>query len=86
MRGDPPAAGLDARVTPYSIRHGIARDMHKRPVPTEQIKLFLGHLPSGPDATTPIYAPYEPDFLADAIQAIEDGDDQGPATSTGRSY
>src|SRR6185295_8811657 len=53
------AAGLDERVTPYSIRHGMARELRKRRVPTEQIKLFLGHLPSGSDATTSIYAPYE---------------------------
>ena len=64
-------AGLDGRVTPYSIRHGMAREMRKRKVPTEQISLFLGHLPSGSAATTSIYAPYDPDFLADAKEAIE---------------
>ena len=56
------AAGLDERVTPYSIRHGMARELRKRRVPTEQIKVFLGRLPSGSDATTSIYAPCEPDF------------------------
>jgi integrase len=60
-------AGLDKRVTPYSIRHGLAREMRKRRVPTEQISLFLGHLPDGSAATTSIYAPYEPGFLADAV-------------------
>ena len=64
-------AGLDERVTPYSIRHGLAREMRKRRVPTEQISLFLGHIPSGSAATTSIYARYEPGFLADAIEAIE---------------
>ena len=66
------AAGLDERVTPYSVRHGMARELRKRRVPTEQIKLFLGHLPSGSDATTSIYAPYEPDFVGDAVRAIEE--------------
>jgi integrase len=65
------AAGLDKRVTPYSMRHGLAREMRKRRVPTEQISLFLGHLPDGSAATTSIYAPYEPGFLADAVNAIE---------------
>jgi integrase len=65
------AAGLDKRVTPYSLRHGLAREMRKRRVPTEQISLFLGHLPNGSDATTSIYAPYEPGFLAEAVAAIE---------------
>jgi hypothetical protein len=64
-------AGLDQRVTPYSIRHGLAREMRKRRVPTEQISLFLGHLPDGSAATTSIYAPYEPGFLAEAVEAIE---------------
>jgi hypothetical protein len=64
-------AGLDGRVTPYSIRHGMAREMRKRRVPTEQISLFLGHLPDGSAATTSIYAPYEPGFLADGVRAIE---------------
>jgi integrase len=64
-------AGLDERVTPYSIRHGLARELRKRRVPTEQISLFLGHLPDGSAATTSIYAPYEPGFLSDAVEAIE---------------
>ncbi|WP_168220256.1 hypothetical protein [Azospirillum thermophilum] len=63
---------MDERVTPYSIRHGMAREMRKRRVPTEQISLFLGHLPDGSAATTSIYAPYEPGFLADALEAIEE--------------
>jgi len=66
------AAGLDERVTPYSIRHGMARELRKRHVPTEQISLFLGHLPDGSAATTSIYAPYEPGFVAEAAEAIEE--------------
>jgi len=64
-------ADLDERVTPYSIRHGLARELRKRRVPTEQISLFLGHLPDGSAATTSIYAPYEPGFLSDAVAAID---------------
>jgi integrase len=66
------AARLAGRVTPYSLRHGMAREMRKRKVPTEQISIFLGHLPSGSDATTAVYAPYEPDYLSEAVAAIED--------------
>ena len=65
-------AGLDDRVQPYSIRHGMAREMRKRKVPKEQISIFLGHLPKDSDATTSIYAPYEPDYCSEAIAAIED--------------
>ncbi len=64
-------AGLDDRVTPYSIRHGMAREMRKRKVPKEQISIFLGHLPKDSDATTSIYAPYEPDYCTEAVAAIE---------------
>ena len=64
-------AGLDDRVTPYSIRHGMAREMRKRKVPKEQISIFLGHLPKDSDATTSIYAPYEPEYCSEAITAIE---------------
>jgi len=65
-------AGLDDRVTPYSIRHGMAREMRKRKVPGDQISIFLGHLPKGSDATTSIYAPYDPDYCSEALAAIED--------------
>jgi integrase len=64
-------AGLDARVNPYSIRHGMARELRKRKVPGDQISLFLGHLPKGSDATTSIYAPYDPDYCSEAVAAIE---------------
>jgi|GEM_PF-480938 len=65
-------AGLDERVLPYSIRHGMAREMRKRKVPGDQISIFLGHLPKNSDATTSIYAPYEPEYCSEAIAAIED--------------
>jgi hypothetical protein len=39
-------------------------------VPTEQISV-PGHLPDESPATTSIYAPYEPGFLSDAVDAIE---------------
>ncbi len=64
-------AGLDKRVQPYSIRHGMAREMRKRKVPKDQISIFLGHLPQGSDATTSIYAPYEPEYCSEALAAIE---------------
>jgi len=64
-------AGLDDRVTPYSIRHGMAREMRKRKVPKEQISIFLGHLPKESDATTSIYAPYDPEYCSEAVAAIE---------------
>ncbi|MBS0278738.1 MAG: hypothetical protein JSR81_14040 [Proteobacteria bacterium] len=45
--------------------------MRKRKVPKEQISIFLGHLPKDSDATTSIYAPYEPKYCSEAVAAIE---------------
>jgi site-specific recombinase XerC len=64
-------AGLDERVTPYSIRHTMAREMRRRKVPLEQRQAFLGHLPRGTARTTAIYAPDEPEHLSDAVAAID---------------
>lgn len=65
------AAGLDDAVTPYSLRHTLPRELRRRRVPAEQIKMMLGHLPRGSDATTAIYAPYDPDYCLDAAAAID---------------
>jgi integrase len=64
-------AGLDERVTPYSIRHTMARELRRRKVPLEQRQAFLGHLPRGAARTTAIYAPDEPEYLNDAVEAID---------------
>lgn len=66
------AAGLSDELTPYSIRHGMARELRRRRVPLDEIGLFLGHLPRGNLATTSIYAPMEPEYCTVAIAAIED--------------
>ena len=50
----------------------MAREMRKRKVPKEQISIFRGHRPKDLDATTSIYAPYEPDCCSEEIAAIED--------------
>ncbi|TWA71853.1 site-specific recombinase XerD [Azospirillum baldaniorum] len=65
------AAGLDERVTPYSIRHTMAREMRKAGVSTEEIGLFLGHIPQGTSATTLVYAPFEPGYLSAAREVVE---------------
>lgn len=59
-------------VTPYSFRHGMSRELRKRRVPLEEIKLFLGHKPLGSDKTTEIYAPFDPDYCTNAREAIDD--------------
>lgn len=66
-------AGLEAgsRITPYSIRHSMARALRARRVSMEQLSVFMGHRPAGASAMTLRYAPYDPDFLSDATKAID---------------
>jgi len=46
--------------------------MRKPKVPKEHISIFLGHLPKDWDATTSIYARYDPEYCSEAVVAIED--------------
>ena len=62
-------AQLGGEVNGYSFRHTMARELRKRRVPGEQIKIMLGH--QLPDQTTQIYAPYDPDYCAEAKAAID---------------
>jgi integrase len=71
MRGLRADAGLDQRVTCYSARHTMARELLKRRVPRDQIELMLGHRRPN-EGTTGIYAPYDPDYCVHAIAAIDD--------------
>lgn len=62
-------AKLGDDVNGYSLRHTMARELRKRRVPAEQIELMLGH--ARPDSTTQIYAPYSPDYMQEAVAAID---------------
>ncbi len=65
------AAGLDTRVTPYSIRHTLVRELRRRRVPADQVSIMLGHRPPDTSKTDLIYAPYDPDYCRDAARAID---------------
>ncbi len=65
------AAGLDADVVPYSIRHTVATELRSRGVPELEIAGMLGH--SMPNfRTTGRYAKYAPDYLGKAREALDD--------------
>jgi integrase len=67
-------AGFDRSeetITPYSIRHTMARELRKSRVPSEQISVYLGHRPADISAMTSVYAPYEPDYLKEASEVVE---------------
>lgn len=62
--------GLGERVTLYSIRHTMARELRRRGIPSDQIDIMLGHKVPGP-RTSEIYAPYAPGYCQQAKRAIE---------------
>jgi site-specific recombinase XerD len=66
------AASLPQGITPYSWRHTMGRVLRAARVPQDQIDIMLGHLPRGSAATTSIYAPYDPDYCREAVEAIDD--------------
>ena len=64
------ACGLDDQVNPYSLRHTIARHMRAAGVPAWEVSAQLGHKQPGMGITE-IYAPFAPDYLANAVIAID---------------
>jgi len=60
------------RVTPYSLRHTLARHLRSQRIPGDQIELFLGHrYPGDASPMTVRYAPYDPDYLTPAANCID---------------
>ena len=62
--------GLPPRVTPYNIRHTMAKELRRRGVPPWEIQGMLGHKMGG-YRTTEIYAKYDPAYLSAARVAID---------------
>lgn len=63
------AAGLDKRVTPYSLRHTVARYLRSEGVGLEETAAQLGHKVKGLEMTMR-YAPHAPDYLEKASAAL----------------
>jgi len=64
-------AGFDKQVNAYSLRHTMARWMRSQGVPAWEVSAQLGH--KQPDmTTTEIYAPFDPNYLSNAVEAIND--------------
>lgn len=64
-------AGLDDRVNAYSLRHTMARWLRSKSVPAWEVAAQLGHK-TQELRTTEIYAPFDPNYLSQAVQAIDD--------------
>jgi len=62
--------GLDDAVQPYSLRHTMARWLRKSGVSAWETAAQLGHK-SRENRTTEIYAPFAPDYLTAASEAID---------------
>ena len=61
-------AGLPDDITPYSLRHTMAKELRKRGVPVWEVQGMLGHRVPG---VTENYAEFDPDYLGKGRQAID---------------
>jgi integrase len=61
-------AGLSSEITPYSLRHTMAKELRKRGVPAWEVKGLLGHRVPG---ATEDYAEFAPDYLSQGREAID---------------
>jgi integrase len=64
------ACGLDARIVPYCLRHTAARHLRASGVPAWEVSAQLGHKRKELSITE-IYAPFDPSYLNNAVQAID---------------
>jgi len=64
------ATGLGADVSPYSIRHTMARHLRTKGVPAWEVSAQLGHK-SREYSVTEIYAPFDPAYLATSVAEID---------------
>lgn len=65
------AAGLDSLVVPYSIRHTVAKWLRRQSVNPWHTSAQLGHKRKGSEITE-VYAASDPQYLSDALLAVED--------------
>ncbi len=65
------AKGLPERISPYCIRHTMAKELRRRGVPPWEVQGMLGHKAAGL-RTTEIYAKYDPSYLSAARVAIDE--------------
>lgn len=63
------ALALPSECTTKSIRRSMAAILRSRRVPLDQLEMQMGH--RSLNATTQIYAPDDPDYLADSLREIE---------------
>lgn len=63
-------SGLDQQVTPYSIRHSVAKWLRTCGVEAWHTSNQLGHKKRGNEITE-IYASSDPKYLSEAVEAIE---------------
>lgn len=63
-------AGLQG-VSPYTIRHTVATELHRRGVPPGEVAAFMGHSAVSSFGTTGRYMHYQPDYLKSAAAALD---------------
>ena len=64
------ALAFNDEVVPYSLRHTMARHLRASGIDSWQVSAQLGHKQPGL-STTEIYAPFDPNYLADSTQILD---------------
>lgn len=64
-------SGLEGTISPYSLRHTVARWCRMKGVPMEEIASFLGHKVAG-RSITERYVSYSPDYQVKACAAVNE--------------
>jgi integrase len=62
-------AGLPTSISPMTLRRTMARELRRRGVQPWDLAGLMGHITK--ESTTEIYAEYDPEYLKQAIQAID---------------
>lgn len=61
-------AGLDGRISAYTIRHTMATELRRAGVPQWEVQGWLGHKTG---SSTDVYAKFAPDYLAAGAREID---------------
>jgi integrase len=65
-------AKLEGTVTPYSLRHAVARWLRMKGVPAWEVAAQLGHSAGSRFTITEIYAAHSPDYLMQTCAALDE--------------
>lgn len=66
------AKDMGLPIIPRTIRHTMGAELRRRGVPRDEVSGIMGHKWRGASSTTELYAEFDPAYLGNARQAIDD--------------